>query len=337
MSNIKMSNIKMSNNICLDLNNLVKITDINSLVISGGGMKGYLMLGTIKLLSEYDIIKKIKYFYGTSFGGLIVTCLNLGWDIDSSLKFTVNFPLECIIDFDIDSLILNYGLVPKINYETIFKKIIKFKNYDENITFKQLFNSTSKELNLITYSIKENKSVVLNHINTPDLMIWEGLYMTSALPILIPPYEYKNNIYIDGGMSENFAINRIKSFNRSKTIGIYTNSYNTDIDKLKNNIANKNILNYIEYTFELIKILFCHTKKYSNKNFFNLNYEQLFSNSTTINFTMDNNSKLKLIDSGYKQSTIQLSNIINHLFKMQINDYQNKSIKFKHFSKYNEI
>lgn len=327
----------MSNKTSLDLTNLIKITDINSLVISGGGMKGYLMLGAVKVLFEHDIIKKIKYFYGTSFGGLIITCLNLGWDIDSALKFSINFPLECIINFDIDSLILNYGLVPKVNYETLFKKIIEFRNHDPNITFKQLFEITSKELNLITYSLKENKSIVLNHLTTPNLTIWEGLYMTTALPILIPPYEYNNNIYIDGGISENFPINRVKIINRSKTIGIYTKSYKTDFPKLKHNIQNKNILNYIEYTFELIKILFSHTKKHHNKNFFNLFIDESFDESMSIDFTMDSNSKTKLVECGYNQSIKQLTNIIDCLFKIQVNEYQTKIKKNLKLSKYNEI
>lgn len=41
-------------------------------------MKGFLFIGAIKLLSELNILNKIKYYYGTSFGGIIVSCLILG-------------------------------------------------------------------------------------------------------------------------------------------------------------------------------------------------------------------------------------------------------------------
>ena len=54
-------------------------------------------------------------------------------DLEEILKFGSGFPLGCIIDFDIDSFLKNYGLVPKINSETLFKKIIKYKNFNENI------------------------------------------------------------------------------------------------------------------------------------------------------------------------------------------------------------
>lgn len=58
--------------------NLIKLLNIDTLVILGGGMKGFLFTGAIKLLSELNILNKIKYYYGTSFGGIIVSCLILG-------------------------------------------------------------------------------------------------------------------------------------------------------------------------------------------------------------------------------------------------------------------
>ena len=106
------------------LHDTIKIVDINTLVISGGAMMGFLLLGTIKLLNEYGILSRIKYYFGTSFGGILVTGLNLGWNLDDLFKFA-NFPLDIMIDLNIDNFIDNYGLIPKINFETLFKKIIK--------------------------------------------------------------------------------------------------------------------------------------------------------------------------------------------------------------------
>jgi predicted acylesterase/phospholipase RssA len=104
-------------------------------------MKGYLFLGAIKLLNEYNILPKIKHYYGTSFGAIIITCLALGWDIDELLQFSINFPIDCIIDYNIDNLINHHGLVPKENFEILFKKIIIYKGFSENTTFKELFHS----------------------------------------------------------------------------------------------------------------------------------------------------------------------------------------------------
>lgn len=313
--------------------NLIKIIDINSLVISGGGTKGYLYLGAIKLLFEYGILDKIKYYYGTSFGGLIVTALNLGWNLEETIKFSTGFPLDCIIDYDIDNFITNYGLVPKINYETVFKKIIKFKGHDENITFKELHTKTSKELHLITYSLKQNKIIDLNYDTTPDLKIWEGLYMTSALPILIPPFEYNDDIYIDGGISENFAMNRVKLENINKSIGICTDSYKPNWNVILKDLKDKDIIKYLEYLMELFKIMFGKNDEFPRKNYITLFFDKSTDMIKTFNYSINQEDRYKFMQSGYDQSISQLHDVIDTIFNGQINDNAYK----KQFSKYNEI
>jgi predicted acylesterase/phospholipase RssA len=301
------------------LANLIKIIDINSLVISGGGIKGFIYLGAIKLFFEYGIIDKIKYFYGTSFGGLIVTCLNLGWEMDEAFKFALNFPLDCIIDYDIDNFFDNYGLVSKKNYKTLFKKIISFKGFDENITFDELYKKTSKELHLITYSLKKNKCIDLNYESTPTLKIWEGLYMTTALPILISPYEYGDDIYIDGGILENFPLSRVKPENINKTIGICTDSYKINYDLLRKNFVNKDLLKHIEYLLELIKVVFGATQFYDTNNYITLYFDNESEYANTFDYSINNKNRKKLINCGYNQSIKQFECIIESIFKKQIN------------------
>lgn len=323
----------MENKIDKQLLGLVKIVDINSLVISGGGTKGYLYLGAIKLLADYGILNRIKYYYGTSFGGLIVTALNLGWNLEETIKFSISFPLDCIIDYDIDNFIANYGLVPKINYETIFKKIIKFKGHNENITFKELYVKTSKELHLIAFSLKQNKSIDLNYETTPDLKIWEGLYMTSALPILIPPFEYNNDIYIDGGISENFAMNRVKLENKNKSIGICTGSYKPEWNIITKDLKNKDIIGCLKYLMELFKIMFGKNDDFTCKNYITLFFDKSTDSLESFNYSINQEDRYKFMQSGYDQSLLQFHDVINTIFKKQINN----NIYKTSFTKYNEI
>lgn len=304
--------------------NLIKLLDINTLVISGGGMKGFLFIGAIKLLSELNILDRIKYYYGTSFGGIIVSCLNLGWNYEEIIKFSTNFPIDCLFKFDINSFLENYSLIPKENLEIILKKTITYKKYDENITFKELYDLTKKELNLISYSLKENKSIALNYINTPDLRIWEGIYMTCALPILISYYEYDNDYFIDGGISENFAINRVRD-NLLHTIGISVDNNKINWNNIKN-LNNKDIFSYLKYLFDLINVFASRTKFSNINNTIKLNFDNDFDAINQINFSLDIETKNKIIDSGYKQSITQLENIITVLFKEQIKLNKSKYI-----------
>jgi NTE family protein len=313
------------------MNNIIKIVDINTLVISGGVMKGLLYIGTLKLLSELNILNKIKFYYGTSIGGILLTCLNLGWDINDILKFSIKFPLDCLIDYNIDNLGEIYGLVLNENYETLFKKVITYKGHSENITFQELYKLTNKELNLITYSIKNNKCIVLNYETEPNLEVWKGLYATSSLPILVPPLEINDDIYIDGGITENFPINRVKLENKDKMIGICSTHYKTDWDSILKNINNKNIINYFEYSIEILKILYYNSENYSTELCFRLDN----NSNANYNFGLDEITKINIIDTGYNQAKEQINIIIEKLYLLQL-----KEIKIKNknnYSKYNEI
>lgn len=311
----------------INTKSLIKLIEINTLVISGGGMKGYLFIGCIKKLFELNIIKKIKYLYGTSIGGFLIILIALGWNIDDILKLALNFSIGSIIDFDFDYFINNYGLVPKINFETLIKKIISYKGFDPEITFKKLYELTLLEVNLMTFSLKKNKTIILNHINTPDIMLWEGLYMTAALPILFSPFLYNDDAYIDGGLNDNFPIDKVKDVNKSKTIGICASPYKPVWEELEKNIIDKDIINY---TLELIKIVFNRQQKTINKNFIELTNYSIES----FNFKMDSNSREKLIIMGYEQSILYIDKLITNIYLEQT--IINKNI-YNKYSIYYEI
>ena len=320
------------------LSNLIKILDINTLVVSGGAMKGLLFIGIIKLLIEYNIIKKIKYFFGTSFGSILVTCLVLGWDYDEINRITTKFPIGIIINYDIDNFIENYGLVSKVTYETLYKKIITYKGYDANITFKQLYNRTGKELNMIVYDLKNSETIVVNYKTFPDLMVWEGLYMTTALPVLVPPYEYQGNFYIDGGVVENFSIERINMDNIYKTIGINTTEHSNDWITIKKYLMDRDIVNYLGYSLELMKIIFTRRPlKYNINTNFHLTFSESESGSKNImnslNFSMTDIEKKYIINNGYEQGKKQIYPIVEKIFFNQLKNnklnLKNKNLHIK--------
>jgi len=315
---------------------LIKITNINSLVISGGGMKGYLYLGAIKLLFEYKIIDDIKYYYGTSFGGIIVSCLSLGWNFEEINKLSVNFPIDCIVEYDIDNLINNYGLVPQKNYETFIKKLIIFKGFDENITFKELYNKTSKELHLITFSLKKNDTIDLNFETTPNLKLWEGIYMTSALPILVSPFNYENDLFIDGGILENFPLTRVKQENKNKMIGICSDSHKICSSIVDKNFCKRDLINGIEYSIELVKIIFSRVNDYGFKNKIVLNFDEKMDLTQSFNFKLGMPEKVKLIKYGYDETCKQIGDLIENIFNDQICENNLIKQKNKNFQKYNE-
>ena len=59
-------------------NNLASQYNFNSLVLSGGGSKGFAMLGALQYLYDKGYMENIKNFIGTSIGGIISYLLIIG-------------------------------------------------------------------------------------------------------------------------------------------------------------------------------------------------------------------------------------------------------------------
>ena len=298
------------------MNNLLKIIDINTLIICGGGIKGYLILGLLKLLEEKNLFKKFKFFYGTSIGGIFITCIVIGWSINEICNFMIRFPLHKLIDYNIDTFLINKGLISKIKYETLLKKLLLFKGLNNEITLLELYDKTKLELNLFTYSIKKSESKCLNYINTPNLKVWEALFMTSSVPLLLPPYYYDDDIYIDGGVLDNYPVEWLN--NKNKYIGILVKQNITDYKYLLYILDDNNIIKYFKYLIYIVQTIITNTSKNNLNNTFVLIYDNNTYNTHFLDIYIDNNIKQNMINDGYNQSKNQFDNIINNIYQLQV-------------------
>jgi predicted patatin/cPLA2 family phospholipase len=301
-----------------NIKNLVKLINIESLVIGGGGMNGLIFVGALKYLEEINILKNIKYYHGVSIGAILVSLLNLGWSIDEIIEIT-NFPFDKLLSYDIDYFLNNSSFMNKEDYLTLLQKIITYKNFDKNLSFLDLYNFSKKELNIYSFGLNDNKLHIFNHINTPTLPIFEALYMSSCIPFLLSPLNKFNNHFIDGAFSCSFPMKYVK--NIQKSIGIYSapKHFNYNFD-------NHDILDY------LINISYVITNNIHNINIPNTIYVKYTSHILSyINFSMSIKEKKNMINAGYSQSINQIHTIIDYF----LNNITSDNSIYKH--KYYEI
>ena len=85
----------------------------DTLCLSGGGINGLKMLGSLKYLNDNNIIqmKKVNTFIGTSVGSLINLLLVLNYKINTIIKIIYKLDFSKIeLDFDLDNFLENYGI-----------------------------------------------------------------------------------------------------------------------------------------------------------------------------------------------------------------------------------
>ena len=187
--------------------------NFEGVVFSGGGANNSILLGMYKYIYDEGIIfnKDIKVLVGTSAGSILSALLSMNFEPTETIKFFFEFKLT----ENIQNSLKNMSIVDSIQNKGMINNNILL-NYLENILIKyndgiiptllDIKNKYNKELVCVTYNITKNRVEYLNYENSPELLITHACVMSSCIPILFNPFEYKNNLYLDGCIGSNFPI-----------------------------------------------------------------------------------------------------------------------------------
>ena len=192
----------------------------DSLCLSGGGINGLVILGSLKFVLDKKILilNRVKNFVGTSIGSLIIFLLVIGYSINDIIQIFYDLNLEKLkVELDLEDLINNYGIENGAKILTVIQTLLytKLKIYD--ITLIELFNITKKKINIIAANYSKKKEVNFNHIDYPNLSVISAMRMSISIPFIFHPFKFEGDLYVDGGVMNNFGI---EYCNLKTTIGI---------------------------------------------------------------------------------------------------------------------
>lgn len=195
-----------------------------SIVIAGGALKVIAVIGCIKYLQEKDLIKNIKNLIGTSAGSIMCLFLALDYTYVEIIDFLVHNlsdpeintfdPTEC---FDI---LTNYGINSGKNIELLLQRIVYKKLKTNDISFIELAKMTGKNLVVCVSNLSKEKSEFFNVDTMPNLSIVTAIRISCCIPIIYSPLTVNDDIYMDGGLYNNFPIDYLKNNKLQDILGI---------------------------------------------------------------------------------------------------------------------
>jgi predicted acylesterase/phospholipase RssA len=196
-----------------------------TLILSGGGIKGLSTLGCLQYLFDNKLIENenIKNYIGTSIGSIICLLIIIGYiPIEIVVYLCTNNILENFKPNSISDIIHGNGLYNFDNVKTVCEKMILSK-MSFIPTLKELKDIFDKEFIICTYNLTKHKREYINYINYPNMSCLDAVRMSSNIPFIFNDFLYNENEYIDGGIIDNFPISVLndKKFENKKAIGIY--------------------------------------------------------------------------------------------------------------------
>jgi NTE family protein len=270
----------------------------DTLVISGGSTKGFLFLGSLQYLKDKELIENITNLIGTSVGSIIAYLLCIGYTPIEILVFmSTHNILEKIQNVNMVSLIQGTGAV---SYHHINDGIEKMTIDKIGFlpTLKDIQNSFGKNLIIVTYNITEDRTEYLNYENYPNIPCLTAIRMSSNIPLVFEHYRYGHSYYIDGGIADNFPIQKADQIGK-KIIGINLGTNNKSINQ---DITE---MDTMEYLYKLLFIPVNNSIQQQinnvskNCDIINVTYEKSIK---FFDFNIAPSIKMDMFSSGYAQA-----------------------------------
>ena len=172
-----------------------------ALVLSGGVARGLTHIGIYKALKEFKVVPKV--IAGTSAGAIIGAFIAKGFEAEEIAAIASKTNIISIRNF-------NPGNLGLFKPHSIKKNLQKYLG---NIQFEDL----NIELVVATTDIKQGKPYYLK-----SGALIPALLATSAIPVIYKPVSIDDKLLIDGGISDNFAVEAISPC-KYKIIGCHAN------------------------------------------------------------------------------------------------------------------
>jgi NTE family protein len=179
------------------------------LVLSGGGARGLAHLGVLQALDELGI--HIDEIAGTSAGSVAGAYYFAGHKPEETMKYIGSFKM--------------YSWVRLLWHKPGFLSIHKLGSlYSKNLP--ETFEELDRPLTIVATDLFKGKQ----HYFTEGPLI-PAICASSCIPVIFEPVEIDGNLYVDGGVLNNFPIEPLLD-SCDKIIGVHTNPMDHAICKI---------------------------------------------------------------------------------------------------------
>ena len=205
--------------------------EIDTICMSGGGIKGFSFVGALDYFNNtnYINIKKISNWVGTSAGSILSFLLSIGYSTIEIGDFVIDFDFKKMdLDISVENVFLKFGISNGERFEFVLKSFLKNKLGVEDISFKNLYQVTKKTLIIIGTNFSKCCEEAFSWDRTPSMSVITAVRISCSIPVFFTPVLYNGCYYVDGGVKNNFPINYC---NKKTTLGLYIKNGNS-IDQI---------------------------------------------------------------------------------------------------------
>jgi len=193
----------------------INLNEVSTLVFKGGGIKGLAYLGAIHELSKHAPLSQFEQFVGTSAGAITAMLLSFRYSVEQIAGIVGGIEYGAWLDHewgvlrDAHNLRTQFGWCRSEVPRAWIEQQVKDALGDEKATFRDLWKQ--KETTLVVCAVNVNKEIPVyfgQEAWTLDLPIADCVLASMSIPVVWEPVEIGGDLYVDGGLADNYPINR---------------------------------------------------------------------------------------------------------------------------------
>lgn len=197
-----------------------KIPKINNIVFAGGGVKGFAYIGVYQALKRLDILD-LKEISAVSVGSIFSLALVLDYQPEELYSFITTFEYDMVKSFDFLHALDNWGIENGNKFMLFIQALFRHKTQVNDLTFQELYDRCHIKFTVAATNLTANQLIYFNHINTPNHSVLFAVRKSFALPLMITPIKDGDDLFVDGGVLNNFPIDQLP--NSEHTMGFCFN------------------------------------------------------------------------------------------------------------------
>lgn len=267
---------------------------IRELAISGGGVKGYSYIGALYQLEKRKYLNELNHISCVSIGAFIGGAHLAGYTFDELIDVFFHLNVKDLKDIDLNGFFKTKSMLKGDKYREFVKDVLS-KKINPSISLLDLYKKTKIKFTIVTINVTNMQLKYISYETDPELDLYTAIIMSSAIHGVFPPVEYKNCLYIDGGILDNNPINIL-----SRDAWGICESEKQEYAKTEN---------ILDYFGSILYIVYNSINRLdTSRNWIKVNCD----NVQVISFNITKDEKLKLIQNGIDG--------VNRIFPRKVKD-----------------
>lgn len=310
-------------------------------LFGGGAIRGVSYIGVIKAFEELGI--KTDTFAGSSVGSIFAALLAVGYTAEEfkQIFLKVNFDLFKDISIGLGPIFaLSKGEVFLEWVRELIEKKYYGSDYKKGANKAVTFRDIDKNLIIITTNLSNFECKEFSRFETPDFEIASAIRISCCMPGLMKPIEYNKTLLVDGDLQKSWPMWQL-----SKNL---TDSGERILELRLEGYYDSNDISGIDYANAVYSCMTAMSTSFiTNLYAKNDRYDYIVLNTgdiVVVDFNINENKRLELIESGYKQTMqyfkeflpekkIKIKNnyeiLLSHINKIQKFIFSKKILKAK--------